>query len=135
MGPARAHAPHETISEINMFFEKKKKPLYEPTMYQPTICQHPTTGPRKARQVYAAGVYGVTGFVFSIFIDVSCFFVVFDAICYVLLKNNHCFCIYFCYIYIYIYLFVPYFFIFSFFYSSVLCLYIILAVLRPPQKT
>ena len=23
MGPARAHAPHETISEINPFFEKK----------------------------------------------------------------------------------------------------------------
>ena len=39
MGPARAHAPHKTISEINLFFQR---PLYEPTMYQPTICQHPT---------------------------------------------------------------------------------------------
>ena len=38
MGPARAHASHETISEINPFLNKKK---YKPTMYQPTICQHP----------------------------------------------------------------------------------------------
>ena len=50
MGPARAHAPHETISEINPCFEKKM-PLYEPTMYQPTICQHPRRGSQAKQDV------------------------------------------------------------------------------------
>ena len=56
MGPARAHAPRETISEINLFLKKKK--LYEPTMCQPTICQHPILS--SIRKIFPKDIRDIT---------------------------------------------------------------------------